>query len=210
MNWPLFSPWTWRMAWRDSRQSRRKLLLFSSSIVIGIAALVAINSFSQNLRVTIDEQAKSLLGADLALTARDPFTPEMDQLFRQIGGRQSREVVFSSMVLFKKTDGTRLVQVRALEKGFPFYGQFETEPADAFSEFHKNGGALVEQGLLLQFQSAVGDDLKVGDLTLTIKGSILRIPGENAVLSTIAPRVYIPYEQLDATQLLRSDSFARY
>ena len=30
-----FAAWTWRMAWRDSRASRGKLLLFSSSIVIG-------------------------------------------------------------------------------------------------------------------------------------------------------------------------------
>ena len=77
----LFSRWVWRMAWRDSRASRRKLLLFSSSIIIGIAALVAISSFGHNLRRTIDRQAKGLLGADLALNARDPFTPEMEQLF---------------------------------------------------------------------------------------------------------------------------------
>ena len=104
----LVSPWTWSMAWRDSRASRRKLLLFSSSIVIGIAALVAISSFGQNLRSTIDEQAKSLLGADLVLASRDPFTPEQEELFKQIGGEQAREVVFSSMLFFPKTGGTRL------------------------------------------------------------------------------------------------------
>src|SRR5215510_2279301 len=92
----LFTPWIWRMAWRDSRTSRRKLLLFSSSIVIGIAALVAIGSLAHNMRLGIDRQAKSLLGADLVLTARDAFTPEMEDLFREIGGEQAREVTFSS------------------------------------------------------------------------------------------------------------------
>src|SRR4051812_7495829 len=124
----LFSSWTWRMAWRDSRASRRKLLLFSSSIIIGIAALVAISSFGENLRSTIEQQAKTLLGADLVVAARDPFTPPMEELFREIGGQQSREVIFSSMVVFPKTGGTRLVQVRAVEPGFPYYGQFETQP----------------------------------------------------------------------------------
>ena len=53
------------MAWRDSRKSRQRLLLFISSIVLGIAALVAINSFSYNLEKSIAGQAKELLVADL-------------------------------------------------------------------------------------------------------------------------------------------------
>jgi len=197
------------MAWRDSRASRRKLLLFSSSIVIGIAALVAISSFGQNLRWTIDQQAKSLLGADLVLAARDPFTPEMEKIFEEIGGEQTREVIFSSMVYFPKTEGTRLVQVRALGRGFPFYGQFETTPPSASTNFH-SGGALVEQTLLFQFNSQAGEQVKIGELNLPITGSLEKIPGENAVFSTIAPRVYIPLDKLDATQLLRDDSFARF
>src|ERR1035438_2420582 len=34
-----------KMAWRDSRASRRRLILFSLSVVFGIAALVALGSF---------------------------------------------------------------------------------------------------------------------------------------------------------------------
>ena len=37
----LLARWTWLMAWRDSRRSRRRLLLYASSIVLGIAALTA-------------------------------------------------------------------------------------------------------------------------------------------------------------------------
>lgn len=200
---------TWRMAWRDSRSSRRKLLLFSSSIVIGIAALVAINSFGQNLRRNIDVQAKALLGADLVITARDPFTPEMEELFKDIGGEQAREVIFSSMVVFPKTQGTRLVQVRALEPGFPFYGEFETAPSSAARDFH-NGGALLEESLLLMFNAKAGDPVRIGALDLEVTGALQKVPGENAVFSTIAPRVYIPMNLLDRTKLVQNDSFARF
>jgi putative ABC transport system permease protein len=34
--------WLLQMAWRDSRRSRSRLFLFISSIILGIAALVAI------------------------------------------------------------------------------------------------------------------------------------------------------------------------
>ena len=62
--------WLWKMAWRDSRRSRGRLLLFIASIIVGIAALVAINSFGENLKKDIDAQAGELLGADLILETR--------------------------------------------------------------------------------------------------------------------------------------------
>ena len=46
--------WLLLMAWRDSRRSRRKLLLFSMSIVLGIAAMVAIGSFGKNLEQAVE------------------------------------------------------------------------------------------------------------------------------------------------------------
>ena len=55
------------MAWRDSRTNRGRLLLFSSSIVLGVAALAAIGSLGKNLEGAVAEQARTLLGADLAL-----------------------------------------------------------------------------------------------------------------------------------------------
>jgi putative ABC transport system permease protein len=38
-----------RMAWRDSRSSRWRLLLFSVSISLGVAALIAIGLFRASL-----------------------------------------------------------------------------------------------------------------------------------------------------------------
>src|SRR5258706_3253275 len=117
-----FNGWTWQMAWRDSRTSRRRLLLFSTSITLGVAALVAISSFGKSLKSAIDGQAKALLGADLALASRANFSPEEEKLFQSLGGAQAREIDFSSMIYFPKGEGTRLVSVRALSGDVPFYG----------------------------------------------------------------------------------------
>ena len=59
-------PWLFTMAWRDSRRNRSRLLLFMSSIfmssiVLGIAALVAINSFGDSMQGDIELEAKKLL-----------------------------------------------------------------------------------------------------------------------------------------------------
>ena len=38
----LLKPWTWQMAWRDSRARRARLLLYLGSVTVGVGALVAI------------------------------------------------------------------------------------------------------------------------------------------------------------------------
>ncbi|ARS37735.1 ABC transporter permease [Pontibacter actiniarum] len=202
------------MAWRDSRRNRGRLALFISSIVLGIAALVAINSFSDNLRTDIDKQAKSLIGADLVIASNKEIEPEMQQLLDSIGvgGDRSDEVRFVSMVVFEASGGTRLVQVRALERGgFPYYGAIETEPASASKSFREDGRqALVDQTLLLQYNTKPGDSIKIGNQTFEIAGALHKIPGQSAMTATIAPAVYIPRRYLDETGLLQRGSRISY
>ena len=198
------------MAWRDTRRSRGRLLLFSSSIVLGVAALAAIGSLGANLERAVEEQARTLLGADLAISSRQPFTTEEESWMQQIGGEQSRETSFSSMIYFPASGGTRLAQVRALGGGFPFYGRLETEPPVAEARFRQGRGALVEQNLLIQFNAKTGDDIRVGGLTLPVTGELRKVPGESAALAVVSPRVYLPMEDLAATGLLRQGSLAQY
>lgn len=199
------------MAWRDSRTSRKRLLLFSCSIILGIAALAAVGSLGVNLNRAIEEQAKTLLGADLVINSREAFTPEEDALFQKIGSEQSREISFTTMIYFPRTGGTRLSIARALSGGFPYYGQFETEPAGVADDFRRtNGGAMVEQALLAQFNAKVGDEVRIGNLTSRVVAQLNKIPGESVALSAIAPRVYFSMDDLVQTGLLREGSLAQY
>jgi len=198
------------MAWRDSRRSRRRLFLFSTSIVMGIAALVAIGSFGRTLGDAMEQQAKSLLGADLAITSRQALNADGAAFLGSLGGEQSREISFASMIQFPKNGGTRLVQVRALRGAFPYYGKFETEPAEAPKEFRAGTGALVEESLMTQFEAAVGDQIQLGELTLPIAGTLRRVPGESIAFATLAPRVYVSLDVIERTKLLQPGSLARY
>ena len=105
------------MARRDSRASRRRLLLYSLSVVLGIAALVAIGSFGANVRRAIQSEAKGLLGADLFVTAPAPLTPAVMDSLRSLGGEVAREQMFSSMMTFPSAGRLRLVQVHAVLRG---------------------------------------------------------------------------------------------
>ncbi|MFN2428684.1 MAG: ABC transporter permease [Cryomorphaceae bacterium] len=202
--------WLFKMAWRDSRRNTGRLVLFMSSIVLGIGALVAINSFGDNLNDQIEGEAKELLGADLEVKSRTPIGDEVRERFDSLGFAMSEEMAFSSMVYFPKNAGTRLVYVRAVEDGFPYYGDFETAPQANSKEFTTGQNALVDQTLLLQFDAAPGDSVKIGELTFNVAASVLKVPGQSAITTTVAPPVFIPLRLMDKTGLNQLGSRMEY
>lgn len=202
--------WAFKMAYRDSRRSRSRLILFTGSIILGVAALVAINTFGNNLRTDINEQSKELLGADLVVKSNQAFTDSAQMLMDEFGGITSEEYNFSSMVIFPKTGDTRAVQVRAIKGGFPFFGQFETVPIEAGTEFREGQKALVDQTLMMQYNAKVGDSIKVGNLTFEIAGKLLQVPGQMQMMSMVYAPVYIPMKYLDQTSLIKKGSRVNY
>ncbi|MDN3669423.1 ABC transporter permease [Echinicola jeungdonensis] len=200
--------WIFKMALRDFRKNKAKLLLFVSSIVIGIAALVAISSFGDNLEKDIDNQAKELLGADLVLENNQPIG---EQALDTMAIAIAEEVNFASMVAFPKSGESRLTQVRALKGNFPFYGEMETVPKNADDRLRENGRvALVEKILLNQFNAQVGDSIKVGELQFQIVGELHKAPGQTGITATVAPVVYIPKKYAEATGLIQFGSRVEY
>jgi putative ABC transport system permease protein len=200
-----------KMAWRDTRASRRRLLLFSLAIVLGVAALVAVGSLRDNLRSAIEDQTKSLLGADLVVTSRVKLDAAAEKFIGDLGGEQSHEVAFNSMVVVPGDRGrTRLVQVRAIEGGFPFYGNFVTVPAGVRSQLAAGRTAVLEDSLMVQFELKPGDKVRLGSAEFTLAGSLKEVPGESAAVASFAPRLFIPFAAASETGLLKAGSLARH
>ncbi|WP_229216954.1 ABC transporter permease [Dyadobacter luteus] len=203
-------PWLLKMAWRDSRKNRSRLLLFISSIILGIAALVAIYSLGENLRDNIDSQAATLIGADLALYSGKPLDDKTAKLVNQLGTERSEERSFASMVVFAKNGGNRLAQVKALKGNYPYYGELETTPGEAGKTFRNKREALVDQTLMLQYGAQVGDSIRIGEVSFAIAGILQKAPGQTGITSTVAPSVYIPMDYLDQTGLMQKGSRVAY
>src|SRR5688572_9257320 len=89
--------WLIVMAWRDSRRNRSRLFIFISSIILGIAALVAIYSLSDNMQAEIDRQAASLIGADMEISSNRQVSPAIEKMIDSLGDRRSEERSFVSM-----------------------------------------------------------------------------------------------------------------
>lgn len=205
---PLF-----RLAWRESRTARRRLLLYMSSISLGVAALVAIDSFAANTTASIRQQSRAILGGDIAFTSRDAFNDTITALFdsvRAAGVRVERVTSFASMSTVVRSGATRLTQVRAVSDGYPIYGDVVTKPSGLWGTLRQSNAALVDPALLIALNAHVGDSITLGFARLVIAGTVESIPGDPGVAAIVGPRVYISERWLDATRLLTFGSRAEY
>jgi len=201
------------IAWRESRTARRRLLLYMSSIALGVAALVAIDSFTVNVTTSVHEQSRALLGGDVLLSARARYSERVTTLLDSIsrtGVGVARQTTFLSMGAIARTGNTRLVQVRAVSNGYPFYGDIVTEPADAWRTIHDGQHAVIDPSILVSLDAEVGDSLRLGNSTFLISGILRTVPGDLGVQAAVGPRVYMSESQLEATGLLVFGSRAEY
>ncbi|MEY8781020.1 ABC transporter permease [Allomuricauda sp. XS_ASV26] len=201
--------WLVKMAWRDGKASFGKLILFVFSITLGVAAVVSVYSFSGILKKNIASQSKSLLGADYLIESDKPVNDKVRAIIDSLGGADAKEINFLSMAAFPGSNGTKLLEVRGVEGGFPFYGELETIPKSAAKDFVQSG-ALVDATTMLQLDLKVGDSIKLGAITLPIAGSLENVPGSTSVFGAIAPPVLIPYIYIDATGLIQTGSRIEY
>jgi len=199
-----------KTAIRDSRKDVSKLFMFMSSIILGIAALVAINSFNYNLVRDIDAQAATLLGADLAITGNRPIDDKVRPSLDSLDSENAEEMEIFSMSYIPKTDASQFVMIKAMDGKFPFYGKIKTEPEEAYLSYQQDRHALVDHGLMLEHALEVGDSIKLGQSLFKISGRLKSAFGSIAATSSFAPAIYIGKDYLNETELIKPGSMVNY
>jgi putative ABC transport system permease protein len=201
------------MALRESRAAWRRIALYTGAITLGVAALVAINSFRADVLAGVHAEARVLLGADLEMSSRQPFPEEVQQTLdsaAQAGTDISYATRFASMALAPRTGLTRLVNVRAMAGRYPYYGRIETDPATAWSQLGTGRKALVDPGVLVYLDAQLGDTLRIGQAAFVISGVVTKVPGDIGLRTAIGPSVYIPRRYVEETGLIQFGSLVRY
>jgi len=185
-----------------------------SAISLGSAALVAIDSFAENVTQSVREQSRALLGGDVAFSTRRPASEKqkalLDSIGRASGASYARVVTFPSMALVRRNGATRLSQVRAVSANYPFYGVITTTPAGQWRRLQSGAHALVDPSLLIALRARLGDTINLGYGRFTIIGTLKDVPGTPGIAEIIGPRVFIPERYLPETQLLTFGSIAEH
>ena len=207
------------MAAREIRASWRRLLFFFVCVAIGVGAIVALRSMIQNVRSDLAGEARALIAGDLAIGTNRPWTPDLRAAIdRRLAAApvlaRQEAVEVATMVRPEEGKGAaaaRMVELRGVEAGFPFYGRVVLQDGSTFShDLLRDRGVLVRPELLAQLGLAVGDRLMIAGTPFTIRGVIAQEPGRRAGAFSFGSRVLIDLGDLRATGLLTFGSRARY
>ena len=197
------------MAVREMRASWQRLLFFFVCIAIGVGAIVAIRSVIQSVRHSFAGEARSLITADAIITSNQPLKPDLakkiDQRLQAAHAESTRSIELATMARpANRPEGrARMVELRAVEAGFPYYGKMKL--ADDVPYDHRlleQFGVLVRPELLAQLDVTVGDALTIGSKTFTIRGVIQSEPGRRLGAFSIGPRVFVDLVDLEQTGLM--------
>ncbi len=203
-----------KYAWRELFNHRRFSLLFVLNLSLGLAGFIALDGFKVSLDQTIKGRSKAVLGGDFGLSARRPLANDeigvVEGVLADNFESSSMTEMFSMVANGNRR--SRLVQIKAIDKKYPFYGDVVLEKqgvlnASLHDRLQKEKIVWIYPELVRQLGVQAGDKLFIGDEEFLVDDVV--VDDAAAGLSTnMAPRIYLNKENLVPTGLLRKGSIA--
>lgn len=214
------------MAWRELRSAWRHFVYFLGCIALGVGAVVGVSLFSANVERAVLKEARGLLGGDLEIRLSRPMGGPGSAVLRSLAERGILATRVSELVaMVARVDRahgsvnvTQLVELKAVQSGYPLYGTVRVEPDRPLLELlHLSGtncreachGAVVQESLLIRLGLGLGDAIKIGQASYRITGIIHTEPDRMANMFSLGPRVLISQEGLVAADLVKPGSRLR-
>ena len=187
------------------------LLLFFT-LFLGTMGLVGISVVTNEVQEKLKANANELLTSDIAVSARREFFPEevevLEKVFEKVPHKSYQIIDIYSMITHLRAKASRLVEIRANEVGFPFYGRMVLNEG----EFDSNK-LYISKDLADLWQVQAGDELQIGDVKMQVSGVVLEDSSLGLRGFSLAPRIYFPLKKLTESGLIKpgaTGSFSRH
>ena len=202
---------TFKQAWRDARAGDLRLLALA--VVVAVGAITSVGFLADRVGRALERDAAQMLGADLVF---ESDTPVPEDFLTQAHARALKTALtwqFPSMV--GSNDQLVLSSLKAVQAGYPLRGSLRTTTAiaapDQVTQIAPSVGEVwVDAPILGQTSLQIGQQLKVGDVTLTISRVITYEPDRGPQFVNLAPRAMFRAEDLARTGLIAPGSRVRH
>jgi len=203
-----------RLALRELRGGIRGFYIFLACIALGTGAIAAVNSVSQSITDTIASQGQELLAGDVRFELNNREATPQEKAFLEGLGTVSVSTGLRSMARMPDGSDQALVEVKAVDDAYPLYGKFVAEPdyplAALLSGQGGTYGAVAAPLLLDRLGLAVGDELLLGNVKLSITGTVKTEPDALSEGFGFAPRLLVSRQALLASGLIQTGSLVEH
>lgn len=193
---------------RDWRAGEWRVLLLA--LVLAVGSLATVGLFADRVRQALQDQAQSLIGADLRITSTRPFSPVYLQMTKARGLQVVQSRTFPSMVSHREQ--VLLSEIQTAEAGYPLRGKIEIDDGSVHvaRAIPAHGTVWVDERLLRRLDMSVGDEVGIGSQRFKVAARIVKDIDQSIGFASFAPRVLMNDADLAATGLLQEGSRISY
>lgn len=211
---------------RDWRAGEWRVLLLA--LVLAVGSLATVGLFADRVRQALQQQAQSLIGADLRITSTRAFSSSYREMAQARGLRAVESRTFPSMVAHGEQ--VLLSEIQAVEAGYPLRGKIEVDGGgsgsskistptlalplpgggDVIEGVIKHGTVWVDERLLRRLDMQVGDEVGIGARRFTVAARIVKDIDQSVGFASFAPRVLMNEADLVSTGLVQEGSRISY
>lgn len=178
----------WNIARRDLNARFRGLRLLLVCIFLGTAALAAIGTLTASIERELQSSGRELLGGDLEVEVwqRDLTEEELSALgeYGELSGGYRMQAMAST------DDAAAPVELKAIDDKWPLFGSFTlADGSEAAAPTASD--AYLAQGALDRLNIQVGDEFRVGTMTLRAAGVIGNEPDRLSEGFQLGPTVLV-------------------
>ena len=117
---------------RDWRAGEWRVLLLA--LVLAVGSLATVGLFADRVRLALQQEATSLIGADLRIVSARPLPPAYREMAEARGLRTVESRAFLSMVAHREE--TLLSEIQAVGAGYPLRGRIEIDDGAVVGRVH--------------------------------------------------------------------------
>jgi putative ABC transport system permease protein len=206
-------PLVLRLALRELRGGLKGFGIFLACIALGVTAIAGVSSLSRSLTDGIGREGRRILGGDMAFSLLQREANEAERAFLASKGQVNTIASMRAMAL-ADDKGSALVELKAVDAGYPRVGTLETDPpfapADLLAERDGAFGAAADPALLARLDLTVGERVTVGGATVELRASLVSEPDKIASGIGFGPRLLVSQDALRATGLVQPGSLVRW
>ena len=199
---------SWLMLRRDWRNGEWRVLLFA--LVLAVGSISTVGLFANRVSLALQQEAATLLGADLRLVSTHSFPPVYRATALQRGMRVVEVATFPSMVVHDQQNV--LAEIQAVEEGYPLRGKIHIDDGTQHvaQGIPAPGTVWVDKRLLQRMGLQLGDEVVIGALNMRVGARVVRDVDQSVGFASFAPRVLINAADLPASGLVQPGSRINY
>ena len=188
--------------------------MFTICVALSIATLTAINSFRRDVHTSLIDEARALQGGDIIVHSHQPISGKLQQAVDSLAVENRITVQntyeFSTVARTDRNGKSLLVNIKAVESDYPFYGEVALTSGKQLGSVLRAGTVVADQEVLDRLNVDPGANISIGGRAFDIAGIVEFESMRPVSFLSFGPRIFMTLTDVEELGLIGLGSRAEF